>query len=539
MSRFKIFLFLTFSIISFGFQAQNDLMKIRLDIEKYDNDEYSSLENRNNILKRLESSSKKINDSIYVEVLYRKCKFQIFSLDDTDAALKTIDEIKKLYYKNKQDPNYLVKYNYLLGILYSVQADNEERSSYYIGKAIKLVKKYDLKVGYDFYNNYALYFINQEKYEDALENFFKAYDLYSKQPGYKSKEFISLYHINLSVTYINLYKDSLAVKHLKIAAETAKRNNYSNLYLRSQAFLAIFYQEIKLNNEAMALFQTIEPIMKKEKDYKLKSVYYMAYADMYKIMNNLDKAYETLKYYQVVKDSLELLKQNDKIYLFELKSEVHDLKLKKKLYQAEIKTKEKTKLIYLILLISITLLLVFSIWFLRQRMKRQKILNELEKQKEFLERERIKNQAEIELLKKDEQIVSANVEISQRTKDLNYLKESLNVFLDNRHDHNFSDLKRFVRQIENSEKRTEQTKQLFQILGHENSQFTIRLKEMYPKLSEDEVKFIMLLRMNLGTDELLTIYNINKESLNTKRYRVRKKLNLTKETVLDDFIKKL
>lgn len=539
MSRFKTFLFLTFSIISFGFQAQNDLMKIRLDIEKYDNDEFSSLENRNNILKRLESSSKKINDSIHVEVLYRKCKFQIFSLDDTDAALKTIDEIKKLYYKNKQDPNYLVKYNYLLGILYSVQADNEERSSYYIGKAIKLVEKHNLKVGYDFYNNYALYFMNQEKYEDALENFFKAYDLYSKQPGYKSKEFISLYHINLSVTYVNLYKDSLAVKHLKIAAETAKRNNYSNLYLRSQAFLAIFYQEIKLNNEAMALFQTIEPIMKKEKDYKLKSVYYMAYADMYKIMNNLDKAYETLKYYQVVKDSLEILKQNDKIYLFELKSEVHDLKLKKKLYQAEIKTKEKTKLIYLILLIGITLLLVFSIWFLRQRMKRQKILNELEKQKEFLERERIKNQAEIELLKKDEQIVSANVEISQRTKDLNYLKESLNVFLDNRHDHNFSDLKRFVRQIENSEKRTEQTKQLFQILGHENSQFTIRLKEMYPKLSEDEVKFIMLLRMNLGTDELLTIYNINKESLNTKRYRVRKKLNLTKETVLDDFIKKL
>jgi DNA-binding CsgD family transcriptional regulator/Tfp pilus assembly protein PilF len=69
--------------------------------------------------------------------------------------------------------------------------------------------------------------------------------------------------------------------------------------------------------------------------------------------------------------------------------------------------------------------------------------------------------------------------------------------------------------------------------------FFARLLEKHPTLTQNELKLCAYLRMNLSSKEIAQMLNISIESGNTKRYRLRKKLQLANEenlvTFLSDF----
>nr|NQU91355.1 hypothetical protein [Bacteroidota bacterium] len=57
-----------------------------------------------------------------------------------------------------------------------------------------------------------------------------------------------------------------------------------------------------------------------------------------------------------------------------------------------------------------------------------------------------------------------------------------------------------------------------------------------PNLTQNELKLCSYLRMNLSTKEIAQMLNISLESVTTKRYRLRKKLQLENEENLVEFI---
>lgn len=67
-----------------------------------------------------------------------------------------------------------------------------------------------------------------------------------------------------------------------------------------------------------------------------------------------------------------------------------------------------------------------------------------------------------------------------------------------------------------------------------NHEFLLRLKEKHPDLSSLDLKFCCLLRSNLSTKDIASILNITTKSVDLKRYRLKKKLNL--EGSLTDYI---
>ena len=69
---------------------------------------------------------------------------------------------------------------------------------------------------------------------------------------------------------------------------------------------------------------------------------------------------------------------------------------------------------------------------------------------------------------------------------------------------------------------------------HEN--FFQRLRDHYPKLTPKDQKLCAYLRMNLSTKEIAPLLNISVRGVEISRYRLRKKLGLTSETNLVDFI---
>ena len=63
-----------------------------------------------------------------------------------------------------------------------------------------------------------------------------------------------------------------------------------------------------------------------------------------------------------------------------------------------------------------------------------------------------------------------------------------------------------------------------------------KLKTEFTELSPSELKLCVYLRLNLSTKEIATLLNITPKSVEIKRYRLRKKLNLSGEDHLQDFI---
>lgn len=69
-----------------------------------------------------------------------------------------------------------------------------------------------------------------------------------------------------------------------------------------------------------------------------------------------------------------------------------------------------------------------------------------------------------------------------------------------------------------------------------NRNFYARLRQHYPDISPGELKICALIKMNLSVKEMAGILNISPDSVKTARYRLRKKIGLSTEDNLTDFI---
>ena len=72
-----------------------------------------------------------------------------------------------------------------------------------------------------------------------------------------------------------------------------------------------------------------------------------------------------------------------------------------------------------------------------------------------------------------------------------------------------------------------------------HNNFDIKLKNIYADINEKEIRLASFLRMNLSTKEIATMLNVLPESVSKSKYRLKKKLNLDKETDLNNFLSTL
>jgi hypothetical protein len=83
------------------------------------------------------------------------------------------------------------------------------------------------------------------------------------------------------------------------------------------------------------------------------------------------------------------------------------------------------------------------------------------------------------------------------------------------------------------------TQEFFERLDKLSDAFYSKLKKSYPNLSKNEIRLCSLIRLKIESRSIATLQNITLASLNTSRYRLRKKLNLQENTDLDVFIQNL
>ncbi len=96
-----------------------------------------------------------------------------------------------------------------------------------------------------------------------------------------------------------------------------------------------------------------------------------------------------------------------------------------------------------------------------------------------------------------------------------------------------------IRLLENDLRNEDQWKNFLVHFERVHPNFYRKLNERYPNLTKQDQRLMAYLKMQLSTKEIAQLLGVNYESVNTTRYRIRKKLNLPKEVELDTFVAQL
>lgn len=171
---------------------------------------------------------------------------------------------------------------------------------------------------------------------------------------------------------------------------------------------------------------------------------------------------------------------------------------------------------------------------LREENEKMKLLNEQAKA-EIVQLTNEKLQSEIdsknvELAKNTMAIMRKNELLIELKSELEKQKEELGYRLPGRY---YENLNRILDHGISSDHEWEMFEHLFD-QAHQN--FFKRLKVDYPDLTPSELRLCAYLKLNLSSKEIAPLLNITIRGVEEKRYRLRKKMNLSSEQGLTDFI---
>lgn len=434
-----------------------------------------------------------LNDEISAIEYYNKSLDIYIKLQNKHGELKILNNLAVVYEKNK----------------------NLTKAKEYYNKALSSSREINYPKGIAMtLSNLASINITEKSYNKAKENLSEANILYSNMDD------------NYGIVYVNfligqLYYETgnyyTAVNYTKKAFDLA-----SNLGLAETA-----------HSSALQLSNIYEDMS----DYKKSLKYYKDYHNINDSIFNAENSgiiEEMKNKFSLENKEKELKIKNQKIELLEK--------------QKKLGTIKNYALISVILLVLI--IIVFVIIFFKGKIKRN---NELAaKNKEIADTE--KKILELEIKSKEFKANQLEHEIEYKNKELqnfaHYIVDKNEFIIKIQNDlkkvkKNIAEkdteinLQSVLTEINNKIVSERENEEFLAHVDQINSNFYYKLKEKYPEISENEQRLASLLKIGLLSKEIASILHITPKSVDTNRYRLRKKMNLSQDVNLKEFFKNL
>ena len=191
-----------------------------------------------------------------------------------------------------------------------------------------------------------------------------------------------------------------------------------------------------------------------------------------------------------------------------------------------------------------------------KRKVEEKNREEMRKQREEYEREQLAMQNKIMQLEneklqsdianeeadlriKNKELSAQAMNLNRKNEILNYLKKELDKVIRSVNPDAQFKLKMLNKKIDQDLNLEDDWKKFEQYFDEVQGDFISRLKEKYPQLSPKDLKLCAYLRMNLSSKEIASLLSITPRGVEIHRYRLRKKLGLTREINLVEFLMEL
>ncbi|MEP6712283.1 MAG: triple tyrosine motif-containing protein [Ferruginibacter sp.] len=176
-----------------------------------------------------------------------------------------------------------------------------------------------------------------------------------------------------------------------------------------------------------------------------------------------------------------------------------------------------------------------------EEQKKLKYLHDLEINKASNELVSLRNeklQGEIDF--KNSELATSAMHLVQKGELLTRIKTELNQMMkavDN--DKAVSELKKMIKVLSEDDRIDKDWEHFTQHFDKVHSDFVVRVKEKHAAISGNELKLCAYLRMNLSTKEIAQLMNISIRGVEISRYRLRKKLGISSETSLFEYLIKI
>jgi hypothetical protein len=216
----------------------------------------------------------------------------------------------------------------------------------------------------------------------------------------------------------------------------------------------------------------------------------------------------------------------------------------------------RSKLAYLIYLILIFLSGITTFRYVRYRIDLSKKKDRLRYQLEMKKREeelllqKVIAEKEIEQLKneklsnemihRDKELANQTMNIIQKNRLLMKLKDELKNISKNADNQQFKSKLSSITKRLDKEIDSKQQNIIFETYFDEvHEEFFKILKQKFPNITTKEMRLCAYIKMNLTSKEIAALLNISDRGVEISRYRLRKKLELPRETNMPDFLNSL
>ena len=157
-----------------------------------------------------------------------------------------------------------------------------------------------------------------------------------------------------------------------------------------------------------------------------------------------------------------------------------------------------------------------------------------------LKRKKLKTQKKIVQIKNEKlrsEIDSKNRELAVSTMSLIKKNEFLNTIKDQlKENSNNPKIKSVIRTIDRNINNADDWKLFEEAFNNADKDFLKKVKTLHPELTPNDLRLCAYLRLNLSSKEIAPLLNISSRSVEVKRYRLRKKMALSHENNLTDYI---
>lgn len=236
--------------------------------------------------------------------------------------------------------------------------------------------------------------------------------------------------------------------------------------------------------------------------------------------------------------SFENLKYGD--YLFEVQARVNnnpiDAKATYSFTIARPWYATNLAIVCYILLLSLFFILLHAFYKKFYKKQRQRLLDknnkelalrELASQKEIIQLKNEKLQQEIKA--RNRELAISTMSMIKKNKILNEFKEELLNLNDD------SGIKKVVTKVNKSLNDKEDWKFFEEAFNHADKDFFKKVKDKHPQLTTNDLRLCVYLRLNLSSKEIAPLLNISPRSVEIKRYRLRKKIDLERDVNLNNY----
>ncbi|MDV6167542.1 hypothetical protein R1T16_03835 [Flavobacterium sp. DG1-102-2] len=359
-------------------------------------------------------------------------------------------------------------------------------------------------------------------------------------------------------------KELEAVLYAKIANIENLRGNISRALVyferayillsekKSKYSMLIFSNYIGVLNEVKQYEKAIKII----NDFRHSPAYVKSYtherfeferaiAEIYSKTGNWQESSNSYKRAMILSDTLRMLEngRNTNALQAEFQTEFqreNNLKLASHNQSLQKKVQTEQRLMLMYILSSIGIIIIISMflraYLLRNRLQKE-ALKAVESRKNRLEQQHILEQ---ELSNSQKQVIEEKQReaTSMALQMANYY-DNLNSILEKLNDNTFTKLTDVKKELQHLTRQKDYWKEFEVRFNNANPNFESKLMAAYPVLTKNDIQFCSLLKLNLSYKEIASLLQISYESAVTKKYRIKKKLDINDdaefEKLLSDF----